>query len=130
MDDEEFEQQLRRYRPAGPAPELRGVVVQGAPTDQRRLLRRPRLEARLMWWQLAAAAVLLVTTMVLQAATERIDGRIALATAPLREAERRRLDELVRELGGQPSARAIAQAVMVRERVRDRNAFSTREIPQ
>ena len=130
MDDREFEQHLRRYRPAAPAAELRDVVLGGAGPTPDRAHRRASLETRSTWWQLAAAAVLLLTTIVLHAATERIDRRIALATAPAREAEQRRLDELARELGSDRSARVIARLVLVRERVRSRNALSAREIPQ
>ncbi len=141
MDDHELEERLRRYRPAGPPPELRerSLLARGRPEglhydsrgagDSRGASdsRSVGLQARVVWWQFAVAAALLVVALLLQSATARIDRRIALLTAPARAADETRLDDLTRELGGDRSARAMAEAMLVHERVSERSAVLTLE---
>ena len=142
MEDHEVEERLRRYRPAGPPPNtVRSVRLQA---DQGPDSRSVRLQADRdteleadrgagrgrMWWQLAAAVVLLIATLSLHVATGRIDRRIAVLTAPARAGDEKRLDDLARELGGDRTARAIAETILVRERVSERAALLTVEIPQ
>ena len=121
--DREIEERLRRYRPVGPRPDLR----------QRSLIahdsRSAGLQARQVW-ELAAAAVLFATALLLQSATARIDRRIVLVTAPAYDANEKRMDDLVREFGGDPSARILAAAILIRERVSERADFSAMEIQQ
>ena len=68
--------------------------------------------------------------MLLQAATARIDRRIVSVSAPAYEANEKRMDDFVRELGGDPSARILAGAILIRERVRERADLSALEIQQ
>jgi hypothetical protein len=125
-EDREIEERLRRYRPAGPPADLRerSLLAHGRHHDSR----SASLQARQVWWQLAAAAALVVAALLLQSATARIDRRIALVTAPAYEADEKRMDDLVRELGGDPSARILAGAILIRERVLERANLSATEI--
>jgi hypothetical protein len=123
MDERDLEERLRRYRPAAPRPELREKSVRSV-----RLQADRGADRRRLWWQLAAAAVLFAAVLLLQSATARIDRRIALLTAPARAADEQRLDDLARELGGDSTARAIAEAMLVRERAIERVDPSGMEI--
>ena len=120
-EDREIEERLRRYRPAGPSAELREKSMRGV---------RLQPDRGGAWWQLAAAAALVVAALLLQSATVRIDRRIAQLIEPARGADERRLDDLTRELGGDPVARAIAEAMLVRERAIERTDLSGMEIQQ
>jgi hypothetical protein len=124
-EDREIEERLRRYRPAGPPPELRQNVI-----GRVRLQADREPNRRGAWWQLAAAAALVVAALLLQSATARIDRRIAQLIEPARAADEKRLDDLTRELGGDPVARAIAEAMLVRERAIERTDLSGMEIQQ
>ena len=104
MEDDDVEQRLRAYRPAAPSPELRDRIIGDV-----------RVQPNL-WMQFAAAAALLMAALLLQSATERIDRRIAVAPASAHDADQQALDELTRQLGDDPSARLMAQAILVRER--------------
>jgi hypothetical protein len=117
-EDREIEERLRRYRPAGPSAELREKSMRGA---------RLQPDRGGAWWQFAVAAALFVVALLLQSATARIDRRIAQLIEPARAADEKRLDDLTRELGGDPGARAIAEAMLVRERVAERSAVLTLE---
>ena len=133
-DDREIEERLRRYRPVGPPAELRQNVFGRVrlQADQGRDSRRVRLQPDRsgVWWELAAAAVLFATALLLQSATARVDHRIVLVTAPAHEADEKRMDDLVRELGGDPSARILAGAIVIRERIREHADLSAMEIQQ
>lgn len=60
MEDRELEDLLRRYRPAGPPPELRARVTLGGDV---RMQATASLDSRRAWpWAAAAAALLAVTT--------------------------------------------------------------------
>jgi hypothetical protein len=75
MNDAELEAALRRYRPAGPPPELRNAVVNGlvslevAATPDRAALGARRRD--LAGWFAIAASVMLATMFYWLAAVER-----------------------------------------------------------
>ena len=50
--------------------------------------------------------------------------------APAYEADEKHMDDLVRELGGDPRARVLARAILICERIRERADLSAMEIQQ
>ena len=119
--DREIEERLRRYRPVGPPAALREKSIRGV---------RLQPDRRGAWWELAAAAVLFAAALLLQSAAARVDRRIVLATAPAYDADESRMDDAVREFGGDPSARIFAGAILIRERIQERADLSAMEIQQ
>jgi len=96
----DLENRLRRYRPAGPSPALRGRVLASA----RKAERRATAPAWAAWTAAAAAAGLFVAATWLTAQTNRLDAQIdELVGPPNRDAV---LDVLQRTLGDSPGARA------------------------
>ena len=70
MSDPELEDLLRRYRPAGPPPDLRARIMPGA------------VPVRRTWPWAVAAAALLATVCVTQLATRRVYEGIAENVPP------------------------------------------------
>jgi hypothetical protein len=98
MNDQEIEDVLRRYRPAGPPRDFRARILRDAAPDGR------------TWPWVAAAAVLLATTLSLHIAADQLTGSAAVGVAadPNEEA----ITLLTEWLGDRPSAREVAEAVV------------------
>ena len=125
MEDERVEERLRAYRPAAPAPELRGRVLQvlGVP----KVLTVPGVLG--VRGQLAAAAALLVAALLFHSATERIDRRIAGAPAAMSDADQQALDDLAYQLGDDANARLMARVILLRDR-QEARVPPAPEVPQ
>lgn len=93
---------LRRYRPAGPPPELRAQVL-----DQRRVAAT--------WPWAAAAAALLVTTVLLHA---QVRSHVAEVYEPPPDPRRDAVEQLTSMLGGTQEARILAETGVLQEQVR------------
>jgi hypothetical protein len=93
---------LRRYRPAGPPPELRAQVL-----DQRR--------AAATWPWAAAAAALLVTTVLLHA---QVRSHVGELYEPAPDPRRAAVEELTSTLGGTDEARILAETIALHEQLR------------
>lgn len=103
MDDSQVEDLLRRYRPVGPPPRLRGRIFATAPN-------------RRTWPWASAAAALLVSALALQVALghEVSTADIALGSA----VDTRVLDDLTDLLGGDMSARQLAELILAEQQLR------------
>jgi hypothetical protein len=96
MNEDDLEQLLQRYEPAGPPPSLRARVVAARPDAMR------------AWPWAVAAAALLALTVWLHDATARVVGRYAdLAADASGE------DALISMMGDTDEARAIARRIAV-----------------
>jgi hypothetical protein len=94
MDDLRTEEQLRGYRPVGPPLSLRHRVVAAAPV-------------RRIWpWALAAAAMLTLT-FGLHLASANLASAAGMRPAP--DLERGTVRDLTERLGGDSSARSLAE---------------------
>lgn len=98
----DIESVLKRYRPAGPDPDLRARVLLTAGPSGR------------IWPWAAAAAVLLSVTLGCHAATARIHEPAPPANDRAREAA---VEELTILLGG-PDARPIAERLIAEQSLR------------
>ena len=98
MRDDDIETVLKRYRPVGPDPGLRGRIL-------------ARAAPRRAWPWAAAAAALLAATAGFHAATARLQG---LPTAtPNEQARAAAVDELTIGLGG--DAREVAERLIAEQ---------------
>lgn len=122
-DPRQLEQQLQRYRPAGPSAELRERVIGSIAA-----VRLKPDATNGIWWQIAAAFILLAAGTVLHTATAKADRQIAAAIGPTRSVEDARIEELTRVLGEDANAWLIAQAMLAREV--ERTTAPMPEVPQ
>ena len=103
MSDSDIDDLLRRYRPVGPPPELRG-----------RILATRRVER--VWPWASAAAALLVSTLALHVAARDEATGVDLKLGP--EAAVRVVDDLTDRLGGDEGARQLAEFILLEQQVR------------
>lgn len=101
MRDEEVEAHLRRYRPIGPPPDLRGRVVGARLGDGR--------PGALGWLSLAATVTLIVVFHTLAARESNDIDRMLAAQDRGREAAIREIEEV---LGGDEVARENARVAV------------------
>jgi hypothetical protein len=109
MTDPELGDLLRRYRPAGPSPELRARVLAAPPVAR-------------TWPWAAAAALLLAATIVLQLARVQMDE----TSEPVDPREAAELQVLVEMLGGEERALDEARRMMWERQLRARVEDSRR----
>jgi hypothetical protein len=103
MNDPEVEHLLRRYRPAGPPPHLRSLIV--AP-----------LRVQRIWPWATAAAVLLASMMALRVGARSEAASVDLQLGP--DAAERAVEELSQMLGDTTDARALAESMVMAEQLR------------
>ena len=96
------EELLRRYRPAGPDPDLRARICAAAP-------------ARRAWPWAAAAAALLAVTVVLRSQAGEQSAHIV---PPPVDTRRAAVDQLTMMLGGTEDARVLAETIALHEQMR------------
>lgn len=110
VDDPGIEARLRRYRPAGPPPDLRA-----------RSVITPRVER--IWPWAAAAAVLLVSMVSLRGAarveTVALERRLGAASVETA------IDDLSKVLGDTADARELATAMVLDDVLRDQDEMTT-----
>lgn len=95
MTGPEIEDLLRRYRPAGPPPELGArVMTEAGPVGR-------------TWPWVAAAALLLATTLYLHSAADRLAAGVAVT--PSVDSRQDAITLLSEMLGGGPSASTLAE---------------------
>ena len=111
MDDSEIEDLLRRYRPIGPPAQLRERIFATAP-------------GRRIWPWASAAAALLISAMTFHIASGYEVGSADVTLGPA--AATRVADDLTGMLGGDVSARDLAEFIIVEQQVRSE---ATRVIP-
>lgn len=100
MDDDKVRELLDRYRPLGPAGELRDRALRGATKVGR------------TWPWATAAAVLLAATVAIQVATTSALGRITPPPADSTSA-------LANAMGGGEEAQRAAQLIITDRSIRD-----------
>jgi hypothetical protein len=108
MMDPDLDDLLRRYRPAGPPPELRARVV-GATTPAGRT-----------WPWVAAAAVLLAATVGLQVWTRDVYDAVGAALAPAQASILADFEALDNAVEGDPLLRERLEALARQERLQSR----------
>ena len=99
MDDNKVRELLGRYRPIGPSPELRQLVLRNAQPDR-------------IWPWAAVAAVLLMATVAVQFATTNAIGRIAPPSVDPTNA-------LAATMGGDEEARNAARIIVAEQAMRE-----------
>ena len=103
MDDSEIEDLLRRYRPIGPPARLRERIFATAPSQR-------------IWPWASAAAALLIFATTFHVASSYEAGTADVTLGPA--AATRVADDLTGMLGGDLSARDLAEFIIVEQQVR------------
>jgi hypothetical protein len=103
MNDQELEDVLKRYRPAGPPSRLRSRLVEP-------------LRARRTWPWATAAAVLLISIITLRIGTHSQAAGVDLQLGP--DATDLAVEKLSHILGDATDARALAEWMVIEDQLR------------
>ena len=109
LNDQDVEGSLRRYRPAGPPPELREAVVSQRPSATP--------------WA-AVAAALLAAVVLLKVSMAQEVSRLPVEAV---DVEREAIEQLTEALGGDVDARRAALILAQQDAVRRANAGTSQE---